>query len=111
MKTPPLKRPYLLLIEAILALFLMLGLFGCSTQRAPAVSWSIPAETLRKSDPLPEIALDPKAADDDATNIDLPAMVQIDLALTKTCRAVIARHNLLVDEVMAYLRKQADAGQ
>ena len=69
----------------------------------------MPAETLKKSDPLPEIPLAPDVSDDDASDIDLASLTQIDLALTKMYRALAFRHDKLVDEVMKQLQKQAQA--
>lgn len=69
--------------------------------------WSVPAEALVKSEPLPLIPVDPTAAEDDASKIDLPALVQVDLVLVKMYRALAARHDKLVDEVLKKLQQQA----
>lgn len=67
----------------------------------------MPAEALVKSEPLPAIPVDPDADDDSASAVDLATMVKIDLALTKMYRALAARHDKLVDEVLKKLQQQA----
>ncbi len=60
-----------------------------------------------KSQPLPILAVDENAKDDDASTIDLAKLVADNLDVTKLYRALAKRHDELVDAVMKKLQQQA----
>lgn len=103
---PP-KTPLSLLLIITLALCLMSALSGCSTQPAKGSIWSVPAEALAKSEPLPLIPVDADAKDDDPSDVDLAFMAGADLTITKMYRALAKRHDQLVDAVIKKLQEQA----
>jgi hypothetical protein len=60
-----------------------------------------------KSQPLPALAVESQAKDDDASTIDLSALVSDSLDVTKMYRALAKRHDELVDAVTKKLQQQA----
>lgn len=60
-----------------------------------------------KSQPLPALAVELQAKDDDASAIDLAALVSDSLDVTKMYRALAKRHDELVDAVIKKLQQQA----
>lgn len=60
-----------------------------------------------KSQPLPALAVDPNAKNDDASTIDLAKLVSDNLDVAKMYRALAERHDELVDAVLKKLQQQA----
>lgn len=103
---PP-ENPLFKWIAVVLALCLMLALCACSTPPVKGPLWIPPASAMVKSQPLPALAVEAQAKDDDASTIDLPALVSDSLDVTKMYRALAKRHDELVDAVMKKLQQQA----
>jgi len=62
---------------------------------------------MNKSRPLPALAVDPNAADDEPTTIGLKELADDSFVVTGMYRDLAQRHDALVDAINAWLKRQA----